>query len=508
MSTIGKKSWPARVAAAAGAVAITLAGFAGATISAQADPVTGVGNINPETPTSLTINKYAGLQGEPGDGTQQKIDTSTHKPLQGVHFSIVRVSEKAGTAIDLDTQAGWDLINGVTAEQVTASGQTTYTLDDANAKNVVTDANGQATATLDHGLYLVTETGDTGNNNISSTVAPFLVTLPLPTGSGNWLYDVNVYPKNQVLGAPEKKINDSSDQTGLKIGDTVQYTITQTVPALNSGEIYKDASVYDVLPSDGSLVYVATASVKLGGTVLQEGTDYTIDPSGVRWTLTATGLSKLSAGQTLEIVFTAKVTAVTQTGDIRNPGGNGTNPGYGSTFNGTTVPGTPTPYTYWGQLKVVKQDESKNPLKDAEFTIFPKTAASCPADMPDTGLVATGTSGADGVVNWNYTDPASSPLGLFVANSNDGPLSNPTKDYCLYETKAPAGYIAAEVQSVTIAAGSENMLTVPVTDVQQNHPKLPLTGAAGTLLVTGIGVALIALGTGLYMFARRRSNTK
>lgn len=487
-----------RIVAALGAAALGVVGLAGVA-SAADEPLTGAGNINPDTATSLTINKFDGGEGKAGDGTKQ--DTSGFgNPLAGVTFSIQKVETKGGQAINLDTPEGWDLIKGVTADQVT---EDPYAL--GTAQSVTTGADGTISAALPHGLYYVTETGH-GDHNIVSETAPFLVTLPLPQKDGNWLYDVNVYPKNQVLGAPEKTINKDEDQTGVKVGDTVEYTINQLVPRLNEGEEYTQAVIYDILKAD-ELKYAATTSVSLNGTVLVEGTDYTIAADGSSWTLTEDGLKKIKAGDTLTVVFTAKVLKVTETGVVANGPGNGEpgKPGYGSTFNGTTTPGGPTPYTYWGQLIVTKVDEGGNNLADAEFSVFAKTGDSCAADLPSGDPVATGKSDATGVVRWNSTP--TSPLGLWIANSNDGPLTNPTRDYCLYETKAPAGYVLdTNAKTVTISAGTVNAFTQKVTNVQQDHPKLPLTGANGQMLALIGGGALVLLAGGTALVARKRSH--
>jgi fimbrial isopeptide formation D2 family protein/LPXTG-motif cell wall-anchored protein len=504
----GNRFWLRKIAAAAGALALGVAGLAGLSQTAQADDSTPVpgGNINPDTSTSLTIHKYDGAQGAVGDGTVQQDTSKMGNPLKGVEFTVTPVTMKDQTKIDLDTQAGWDAIDGITANDVTESGSA-YTKDTAKATKITTDPNGTApTGSLPHGLYLVEETNP-GDNNIVSPVAPFLVTLPLPQGSGNWLYDVNVYPKNQVLAAPSKTINSDSDQKGLKVGDTVQWTITQQVPRLNAGDSYKSASIWDVMPTDGSLSYDATASLALNRTALTEGNDYTIDTKGATWTLTSTGLGKIKAGDTITVTFTTKVVKVTKDGGIANPGSSTGTPGYGSEFNGTKVPGNPTPYTYWGQLAVKKVDKSKNALKGATFKVTAKTAgASCPATVPSDGVVSTGISDGNGIVQWDATTPASSPLGLFVANSSNGPLESPSKDYCLYETQAPAGYTAEAVQTVTVKAGTDNLNTVTVTDVQKVHPTLPMTGAQGIVLMSVLGIVLIAAGGTIYVVSRRRAN--
>lgn len=506
----GNGFWLRKIAAAAGALALGVAGLAGLSQTAQADdpiPVTGVGNINPVTKTSLTINKFDGKQGAVGDGTVQ--DTSKMgNALTGVTFKIQQVVSKDGKSINLDTPEGWDLIDGVRASDVTSAPYTLQDVASLTDSSVTTDANGTVTADLPHGLYYVTETGH-GNNKIVSETAPFLVTLPLPQTKGNWLYDVNVYPKNQVLSAPVKTINKTEDQTGVKVGDTVEYTIKQTVPRLNEGETYNQAVIYDILKAD-ELAYNGTTSVSLNGTPLVKDKDYTVAADGSSWTLTSARLATLKADDVITVVFTAKVLKVTESGAIENGPGSGKpgEPGYGSTFNGTTTPGTTTPYTYWGQLQVIKQDESKNPLKDAQFAVTATAAdGSCPADIAGTHI-ADGTSDANGTVQWNANP--TSPLGLFVANSSDGPLQNPSKDYCLYETKAPAGFIVGTFDhKVTIKPGTTTGVnTVTVTNVQQNHPNLPLTGAQGIVLMSVLGIVLIAAGGTIYVVSRRRANQR
>lgn len=490
-----------RIAAAAGALAVGVMGLAGASVAANATEVTGVGNIDPTQKTTLTINKFDGQEGnKPGDGTKQ--DTSNFgNPLDGVTFKIQKVATKDGKAIDLNTPEGWDLISGVKATEVT---ENPYALEDAGS--VTTGADGTVTKELPHGLYYVTETGH-GSHNIVSETAPFLVTLPLPTGQGNWLYDVNVYPKNQVLGAPEKTINKTEDQKGVKVGDTVEYTIKQLVPRLNEGEQYTQAVIYDTLKAD-ELQYAATSSVQLNGSPL-DAADYTISADGSSWTLTESGLGKIKAGDTITVVFTAKVLKVTETGAVENGPGSGKpgEPGYGSTFNGTTTPGNTTPYSYWGQLNVTKTDQDGHNLQGAQFAVIGTAEdGSCPTQLPaGAETIASGTSDANGTVQWN-SDPTS-PLGLFVANSSDGPIEPaPSKNYCLYETKAPAGYVAGNFDpKVTVTAGTKNVKNIPVKNTQQNHPNLPLTGAAGTLVMTLGGLALVVAGGAAYAIARKRS---
>ena len=61
-----------------------------------------------------------------------------------------------------------------------------------------TDAYGHSSVSdLAQGLYVVVETYVP--ENVTSTTAPFLVSLPTTTNDGdNWNYDVVIYPKNET----------------------------------------------------------------------------------------------------------------------------------------------------------------------------------------------------------------------------------------------------------------------------------------------------------------------
>lgn len=119
------------------------------------------------------------------------------------------------------------------------------------------------------------------------------------------------------------------------VGSAVEWTITQNVPSLSEGETYDSASIYEVLDPE-LLEYAATTVLK-----------------------------------------------VTESGDIENPGSEGSTSGCGSEFNGSKIPGGPTPATYWGALEVEKVDQDGNALAGAEFKV---TAA------PESGVCPRATT--------------------------------------------------------------------------------------------------------------------
>ncbi len=140
------------------------------------------GNIDPNRSTSLTINKYDGDQGPRGDGTKIEDPSSLGTPLAGVEFTITPVTQRNSQAIDLKTDAGWNLIDGATIDNVTEGNGYTF----GTPITVTTDANGQVTQDLPFGLYKVEETGS-GDNNIISPArfpsSPFRFRRPVASGS-------------------------------------------------------------------------------------------------------------------------------------------------------------------------------------------------------------------------------------------------------------------------------------------------------------------------------------
>ena len=497
-----------KVVASVGAVALTFAGLLGGATIAQAAPQVGPDQPGHPELGSLTIHKYVGAEGDRGDGTEQVIEGKD--PLADVEFTVWKLGKKDGDnckALDLTTYEAWTDLPKSAPKTITEV-QNTFCLVNENGTAQTTDTNGETTfSKLDLGFYYVQETK--APSNIVSKTAPFYVSIPLPHKEQNWIYDVHAYPKNQKGDAPKKEINADNGQAdnGVTVGSVVEWTITQVVPALNDGETYTSASIWDHLPD--SLGYDETTDVSYDGTTLALDTDYTLEQDGknLTWKLTDARLGKLEAGKTITVKFKTKVLKVTETGDIENPGSDDPkNPGYGSEFNGNKIPGDTTPHTYWGQLVINKTDNSTpaNKLAGAQFKVFDNYQnGACPA-LPASGEVATGKSDAEGVVQWENVDPTNA-LGLWIANSPNGPIDNPSKHYCVYETKVPAGYSAsADGIDVEIKPGTKNKVEKTVVNPKKEGPNLPLTGAGGTLLLSIIGVGLAAAGVTLAVVSRRK----
>ncbi|WP_427870682.1 SpaH/EbpB family LPXTG-anchored major pilin [Leucobacter luti] len=455
-----------RALAALAATALALFGagsFASTANAAEPTPV--VGNIE-GTSGTLTIHKHAGNAGTAGDGTQIADTSALGATLAGVEFSVQRVSF-AGTPIDLTTSAGWDQAAGATP----ALGGD-YTGVPIAGSPFTTDANGQiAIPSLPFGLYLVTETAP-GPNNIAAAAQPFLVSVPYPNATtGEWIYDVHVYPKNQLKDEPTKTLDSNG---AVKQGDTVKWTINAVVPRPAVGNVITAFTITDQLDPRLELT---TTTVKRNGVTLTAGTDYVLDPptTANNNTVTVTPtLADVAVGQTYTIELVTKVNGA---GEIVNTALRNT--------NGVNTEVGPV-QTNWGKITVVKTSAKNDAtLAGAEFELYKadKTTLVYPA-------VATN---ANGEINFDA---------VWVGDGTDK-----TENYCLKETKAPAGYVLPTDPwtCVDVTSNAEGTaVSVSITNTQADGPELPLTGSTGTAMFLAGGLALILVAGGGALVARKR----
>lgn len=449
------------VPALAAAAALSLVGVG---ISTPADAA--VGNINPDTPSSLTIHKYDGDQQERGDGTEINDPSSLGDPLDGVEFTITPVTQRNGEPIDLDTAPGWDLIDGATVGDVKGGGG--YTL--GTPQKVTTGGDGTVTTDLPHGLYLVEETGS-GDHNVISPAEPFLVTLPLPQSGGKWLYDAHVYPKNKTnQTTPTKEV--AAPATPV-LGNTVTWTITAPVPNIGNDDTYRSFAITDSLDPR-----LTCESIAVEG--FTSGTDYTATCDGqtANVKFTSTGLGKLTGGDNVKMTVTTTVTSLGDNGVIENDAVVNT--------NGSEVTSNPAK-TNWGPLQILKyaDDDTSATLSGAVFEVY------ADRDGQPIGKITTGSNGTANISLW-------------VGNGD-----TTTKNYWVKETEAPAGYVLPSdpwSQAIPVVANGEaSPYVVQISNTQKEHGELPFTGADGKMLLTLIGIALLllAIGAAVIRYTRR-----
>ncbi|WP_461013363.1 SpaH/EbpB family LPXTG-anchored major pilin [Trueperella pyogenes] len=446
--------------------AFTLASI-GAATTANAKP-SGFPVVDKQKATTLTIHKHVGDEKFGKYAGEQRIEKD---PVVGVEFTVTPVL----CELDLATPDAWKTISKATVESASSC-------VDRESKVVKTAEDGSAKIDLPQGIYKVEET-KSGNNLVSTKSAPFLVTLPMPKGDNEWVYDVHAYPKNKLTepGVPTKT---ASEPTKFVPGAEITWTVKASIPVLQLP--YESIVITDQVPA--GLTFKEVTSVKIGNETLSAGTDkadYSV-ANGVI-TLTPAGLEKVnSAMAKASESMPVEVNLVTTVGmDISTTGA--TTNKVTLTLNGKeSKPGEGT--TVWGNLIVNKVNEKKELLDDAVFSIY---AGKCEAVTSRSTPVVENLTTKGGVIAQK----------LYV-----GKNESDSKDYCLKETAAPAGYVLDPVgRTVTVKAGKDATELIEFENVKVEGPDLPLTGAQGAAIMVAAGLLLLAAGAGTVYVARRRN---
>lgn len=512
---------------AAVAIGIAVVGPFGLFLPAEAEEAN-YGNIKEDAIGSIAIHKHIQNDGTRGTADGQGA-TEGGQPVQGVQFTAYPIDD-----IDLTTAAGWNAVtalavDGAIPDSACANPNAPVLANhNINAGSGIasgdTDAQGRATiGGLRVRAYLVCETKVP--SDIIQRAKPFVVTVPHPNTSpgeeGNWLYDINAYPKNERI-AISKTIDDQRNN-GYGAGSVVKFPVTSTLASLDAGSYYKYFQLKDVM--DSRLTDLAVPEVRLGDSVLAETTDYTVAVEGqtVTVTFTGEGLAKLKAGAGQEVmgVFQGEVTGA----------GDGVIPNTAQLIADTVYadqPPTPqippqspsgTPLTSpevrttWGDLMITKVDArdqagGRAGLKGAEFQIY---NAASPYDSTCTRATRTGDPlSVNGQTTLTTNDQGVIEIAaLFVSDSViDGGRDNhpgaTQRCYVLVETKAPTGYVLPNQTEtpVAIKVGQATDDDLIIENVKHSVPNLPLTGAAGKALLIASGAALLLMAIGSVLVSR------
>lgn len=395
--------------------------------------------------------------------------------------------------------SNWAQKNNITAATTTVS-------TDA------TDGNYTATFTgLDYGYYVVAVPGATLAN--ASGQYATLVSVDRTNVTANIKGD---------LPTVVKKVNGES-ATSAKIGDTLTFTLTSTIPDMSAYDTYT-FNFKDTLSK--GLTFGQVDSVKVGDTTLTKDTDYTVTTSTVSDStlLTVTMLNfkdkqQTNAGKTITVTYKATLNKDAVVGGHGNTNSAtiqySNNPSAGGT--GESEPSKVRVFTYGFTVDKYtgdKYDDTATRLAGAEFTLAPKGDAAISfvqvtaGSATENAVYRVAKAGETGTTT-TITTPANGKV-VFQGLKNG--------EYTLTETKAPAGYnklasaLGVKVEGQNDGTDTTNA-TVTITynnDNGSNYDKtasngvipvqnksgvvLPGTGGMGTIAFTVIGVLVIALG--------------
>lgn len=522
------KSLMKKVFAAAAAIATVfgLAATTVATANAAGDNATLTVSTTDAKFAGKTVNAYkmfsATVSSDGGavsytltDGWKPFFMSSTLDGLTGV--TDANVNDKANEYVSKLTGKEKDL--SAFAAKASNWAQTNNITADATAtvsKNAATDGKYTATFTnLDYGYYVVAVPGatvaDTNSQyaalvRVHSTSVDAEIKGALPT----------VDKKVQVNGT-------GKDATDAKIGDTLTFTLTSTIPDMSAYNTYT-FNFKDTLSK--GLTFGQVTSVTVGDTTLTKDTDYTVTtaPADSGKTLLTVAMKdfktkqQANAGKKITVTYAAtlnKDAVVGGAGNVNsatiqysnNPSTNGTGESEPSKVRVFTYGFTVDKYT--GK----NYDDTATRLAGAEFTLAHKggTAISFVkvADSATQNAVYRVAKADEAGATTTITTPANGKVDFRGLENGE---------YTLTETKAPAGYnklasaIGVKVDgqnngtdtthaTVVIKYDNNNGSVYDQTASNgvipvQNKPGvvLPGTGGMGTIAFTVIGVLVIALG--------------
>ena len=382
--------------------------------------------------------------------------------------------------------------------------------------NNLTDGKYTATFTgLDYGYYVVAVQGATLAN--TSNEYATLVSVDSTNVNANIKGDLpTVVKKVQVDGT-------GKDATDAKIGDSLTFTLTSTIPDMSAYNTYT-FNFKDTLSK--GLTFGQVNSVKVGDTTLTKDTDYTVstsEGSDKNTLLTVTmndfkNKQQANAGKKITVTYTATLNENAVVGGAGNTNSAKIQYSNDPSTNGTgeSEPSKVRVFTYGFTVDKYtgdKYDNAATRLAGAEFTLAPKNGTAISFVQ-----VTAGSATANAVYRVAKAGETGTTAITTPANGKVVFQGLENGEYTLTETKAPAGYnklasaIGVKVNgqnngtdttdaTVTITYNNDNGSSynqtasngvIPVQN--KSGAILPGTGGMGTIAFTVIGVLVIALG--------------
>ena len=522
------KSLMKKVFAAAAAIA-TVFGLAATTVATAnaADGATLTVSTADAKFVGKTVNAYkmfsATVGGEGANKAVSYTLTDTWKPFfmdstaSGLNGATdANVNDKANEYVS--ELAGDNLVAFATKASNWAQTQAKNITADKTATVSAGATSGNYTATftgLDYGYYVVAVPGAT----LANTSGQYATLVSVDSTN------VNANIKGS-LPTVDKKVQvngNGADTADAKIGDTLTFTLTSTIPDMSAYSTYT-FNFKDTLSK--GLTFGQVTSVKVGDTTLTKDTDYTVTtaPADSGKTLLTVAMKdfktkqQANAGKKITVTYAAtlnKDAVVGGAGNVNsatiqysnNPSTNGTGESEPSKVRVFTYGFTVDKYT--GK----NYDDTATRLAGAEFTLAHKggTAISFVkvADSATQNAVYRVAKADEAGATTTITTPANGKVDFRGLENGE---------YTLTETKAPAGYnklasaIGVKVDgqnngtdtthaTVVIKYDNNNGSVYDQTASNgvipvQNKPGvvLPGTGGMGTIAFTVIGVLVIALG--------------
>lgn len=530
------KSLMKKVFAAAAAIA-TVFGLAATTVATAnaADGATLTVSTADAKFVGKTVNAYkmfsATVGGEGANKAVSYTLTDTWKPFfmdstaSGLNGATdANVNDKANEYVS--ELAGDNLVAFATKASNWAQTQAKNITADKTATVSAGATNGNYTATftgLDYGYYVVAVPGAT----LANTSGQYATLVSVDSTN------VNANIKGS-LPTVDKKVQvngNGADTADAKIGDTLTFTLTSTIPDMSAYDTYTFNFNFKDTLSKG-LTYGDITSVTVEGVdaPLVKDTDYTVTttPAAAGNTLLTVGMTdfknkqQTNAGKKITVTYTATLNENAVVGGAGNV--NSATIQYSndpsSTGTGESEPDKVRVFTYGFTVDKYTGDnynDAATRLAGAEFTLTAKGDTSAikfvqvnAGSATEDAVYRVAKAGETAGTTTTITTPANGKV-VFQGLKNG--------EYTLTETKAPAGYnklasaIGVKVNGSNDGTDTTNA-TVNITYNNDNNDTtydqtasngvipvqnksgaiLPGTGGMGTIAFTVIGVLVIALG--------------
>ena len=528
------KSLMKKVFAAAAAIA-TVFGLAATTVATAnaADGATLTVSTADAKFVGKTVNAYkmfsATVGGEGANKAVSYTLTDTWKPFfmdstaSGLNGATdANVNDKANEYVS--ELAGDNLVAFATKASNWAQTQAKNITADKTATVSAGATNGNYTATftgLDYGYYVVAVPGAT----LANTSGQYATLVSVDSTN------VNANIKGS-LPTVDKKVQvngNGADTADAKIGDTLTFTLTSTIPDMSAYDTYT-FNFKDTLSK--GLTYGDITSVTVEGVdaPLVKDTDYTVTttPAAAGNTLLTVGMTdfknkqQTNAGKKITVTYTATLNENAVVGGAGNVNSATIQYSNDPSSTGTceSEPDKVRVFTYGFTVDKYTGDnynDAATRLAGAEFTLTAKGDTSAIKFVQ----VNAGSATKDAVYRVAKAGETAGTTTTITTPANGKVVFQGLKngEYTLTETKAPAGYnklasaIGVKVNGSNDGTDTTNA-TVNITYNNDNNDTtydqtasngvipvqnksgaiLPGTGGMGTIAFTVIGVLVIALG--------------
>ena len=497
-----------------------LAGVAAAALAVTGLAL-GAGAANAVEGDSSTITITGDVSGENRTFTAYQLATYAHPVAgEGGCASSVDLIQDTTWAEPTIADAAKTVMTSIPSEY--AGNEVSYVADKANGQQLrdfadaladaVTKPQGTAGVLGDGGTVTIDVPSDGWYLVVDSLGAPLLASTKIQ--SGDTVYGClageeigSVVAKPSSIPTPVKKAYDADgnlvDSLSALVGSQVKFQVTSNVPNHTGYDTY-DWQIVDT-PSNGLVIDENTMQLSVNVEGVQDFANYSATVTSGVLTVKFNDVTKLPVGAEITITYYATVTKDAIVTDENSDGAtNSVIAKHDDTESGT--PGKVTVKSFGFEFTKVGSDET-TPLDGAKFTVQ--------KDNADGQYLTPLASPAEG---WEFSDTEHKFVGENGVFSFQG---LPAGDYYVAETDVPDNYMQNVKAQFTVHIDEDGDVTVDDTALglvisgdgqTANEPvmvknvqsitELPLTGAAGTMLFTVLGLLIAGAGALVYMKSR------